>query len=134
MTQEACALSRNPRLWFESADDSLQVVRIAIAQGSKNLAAFELEQAIDKYLQGFLITRGRNPETEPDIAVLADEAQAKEPRFRKFAPFCRKLIPYLEARYPPLLGDKPTFEELHTDAEVTKELGALARELAGGAA
>jgi HEPN domain-containing protein len=131
MAQEADGLSRDPRRWFQSADENLQVVRVAIVQRSKNLAAFQLEQAVDKYLQGLLIPGGSIPAPDPDISELANAAQAKDPRFGKFRSFCRKLAPYLEARYPPLLKNKPTFEELRADVETARELGALARELVG---
>ena len=134
MTKTEHPLSVIPEEWFQLAERTLRSARFCLKEGALEQAAFHAEWTADLYLQAFLVARGREPEFEPDLKQLLDEAEAQDPRFGSFVALCSKLAPHLEATYPPGLAKSVTAEELRADLDAVEKLGSLAQEIVRGTA
>ena len=61
-----------------------------------------MQQAAEKYLKGYLITRGWKLQKTHDLEVLVSEAITHDKYFEQFLDFARMVSAYyLEDRYPP---------------------------------
>ena len=59
------------------------------------------EQAVEKYLKGFLLASGWNLRRIHDLEVLLQEAIARDADFAAFLPSCQRITEYyIETRYP----------------------------------
>jgi len=64
-------------------------------------AAFHLQQSLEKYLKGFLLSRGWKLRRTHDLEVLLNEAAEHEPSLHRFANPCIAITEYyLQDRYP----------------------------------
>lgn len=69
--------------WFEYAGRDLKSARVLMAQeGLEEVAATELQQAVEKYLKGYLIYRGWELEKTHDIEFLLVEAAKYDKRLK----------------------------------------------------
>jgi HEPN domain-containing protein len=64
-------------------------------------AAFHLQQSLEKYLKGFLLSKGWKLRRTHDLEVLLNEAARYEPSLHEFADPCIAITEYyLQDRYP----------------------------------
>ena len=114
------------RNWQERADRDLESARILIASAAPCEAAMQLlEQALEKGLKGFLVSKGWKLKKIHDLEKLLDEAfkygfKADQEQSLELA---RELTAwYMENRYPP--GDIPVVEkkELNKKFEMVRSL------------
>ncbi len=91
-----------PAEWFAQGDLDIQAVEILLAQnGPLEIVAFHLQQAVEKYLKGFLLASGWNLRRIHDLEVLLQEAIARDADFAAFLPSCQRITEYyIETRYP----------------------------------
>lgn len=91
-----------PNDWFAYGDLDLQAAEILLAQdGPLPIAAFHLQQAVEKYLKGFLLSRGWVLRRIHDLELLVQEAIAKDSDFQQFLALCQRITEYyVETRYP----------------------------------
>ncbi len=101
-----------------------------LAQGGLlPVVAFHLQQAIEKYLKGFLLSTGWSLRRIHDLEVLIQEAIERDADFAPFLALCQEITEYyIETRYP--MGVHTPFqrETLETNLETTRELIALIRQ------
>lgn len=72
-----------PQDWMRTADADFRRVSKRLAEGDIEDAAFHLQQAMEKYLKGFLLSKGWKLKKIHDLEALLDDAvrylQALEP-------------------------------------------------------
>jgi len=87
-------------------------------------------QAIEKYLKGFLVFNDIRPPRTHDLDTLLNLASTVEPDFYEpFIDLCEKATRYyLEERYPPGPLAEYSREEIEADLDLTWELGRTIRE------
>lgn len=87
--------------WIEKARKDLDRVPVRLKEGDNEDAAFHLQQAIEKYLKAFLLSKGWQLKKIHDLEALLDEAVKYEPSFEKFREVCEEITGYyLAGRYP----------------------------------
>ena len=88
--------------WFDKAQHDLETVQIILdTSGHPDVAAVLLQQAMEKYLKGFLIGHGWKLVKTHDVKLLLDEAVNYEDQLKEFYDLATLLKGYyLEERYP----------------------------------
>ena len=115
--------------WLQIASDDFQRVPRRLAEGDSADAAFHLQQALEKYIKGFLLSKGWKLERIHDLRALLEEASRYEPGLKKFRRLCAEVTAYyIQERYP-FFGARPSCEEVETNLEHAQELVGLIEEL-----
>ena len=118
-----------PGEWFAQGDLDVQAAEVLLAQsGPLAVVAFHLQQAIEKYLKGFLLSTGWSLRRIHDLEILLQQAIAHDTDFAPFLAACQRITEYyIEARYP--IGVTTLFQRsaLQTDLDTTRDLIALIR-------
>lgn len=118
--------------WFKRADDDLLYAKAGFREtGITEDACFFAQQIVEKYLKGFLISQGIEPEKTHKLVDLLNECIKIDERFRKLTDICKTLTKYyFETRYPP---DTPpgvyTKEEAKQALEQAEEVIQFIRSL-----
>lgn len=109
--------------WFRKADADLRTVEILLAQGGDTeIAAMHIQQAMEKYLKGYLLAKGWKLRKTHDLPELLDEAMRYSPKLDKFRSLCEEAtVFYFEARYP-FFKEGPTPQEVNEFLMQTKEM------------
>ena len=91
------------REWFEREMHDFESARLIFAQeGYYDEIMFLLQQAMERYLKGYLIHNGWELKKIHDIETLLTETMEFDKSFEKFLDIGRKLtVFYYENRYPP---------------------------------
>lgn len=122
--------SDEPASWFRIAEDDLSAARILLSQdGPTAISAFHLQQAVEKALKGFLISRGWGLRRLHDLDLLLTEALRHEPTLERYSDLCEELDGfYVGERYPDV-GAPPIAEEILVEraTEVEAMLDELSR-------
>lgn len=86
------------------AEGDLQTARIGLAGGAPGRSvAVLIQQAVERYLKGYLIYRGWELQKTHDLRALIDDACDYDPSFAEFLELARVLTgAYLQERYPPV--------------------------------
>lgn len=103
-----------PGDWFRIAGEDLERVAKRLQERDVDDAAFRLQQAIEKCLKGYLLSRGWQLKRTHDVEVLLDAAVRYDRGLERYRPLCRQVTGYyIVERYP-------TFEEGPSIGEVRK--------------
>lgn len=89
--------------WFERAKHDIEGAKLLFKEGHfTDTIAHLIQEAVEKYLKGFLIFYGWKLEKTHDIEKLITEATQYSPAFQKYLDFARRVTAYyIEDRYPP---------------------------------
>lgn len=119
--------------WFARGDDDLNMVRIAFpAGGPTATSAFLLQQAAEKYLKGYLVSKGWRLRKTHSLTALIEVAAKYEASFSDYADLAHLLTAfYVESRYPGQTGTRYSREEIARILEQTEKLIAVIREKTG---
>ncbi len=112
-----------PTDWFKKAGSDIRTVEILIAQkGDTEIAAMHIQQAIEKYIKGYLLAKGWKLKKTHDLPELLDEAVKYSSLLEKFRDLCEEAtVFYFEARYP-FFKEGPTVEEVSEFLMQAKEM------------
>ena len=117
--------SRDPSEWFRKGQEDLDRVPRRLQEGDCEDAAFHMQQALEKYLKGFLIARGWQLRRTHNLSLLLDEAVIFLPALEECRPLCQEVSAfYVEERYP-LSTQAPSRSELERLFEQAKRLVEL---------
>lgn len=87
--------------WFDIADKDFSRVSARLTEGDMEDAAFHLQQALEKGLNGFLLARGWQLKRIHDLELLLDDAVNFDSLLESFRPICQQVSDYyLLERYP----------------------------------
>lgn len=91
-----------PADWYAQGNLDIRTTEILLTQdGLLPIAAFHLQQAVEKYLKGFLLFKGRSPRRIHDLEILIQEVISLDEDFSSFLPACQRITEYyIETRYP----------------------------------
>ena len=91
-----------PHDWLSKAEADMQTTEILLAHaGDMGIAAMHVQQAVEKFLKGYLLSRGWTLERIHDLPVLLDEAVKHTPELEAFRTLCEEVtVFYFVARYP----------------------------------
>lgn len=101
-----------PQDWFRIAAQDLERVRKRLAEKDVEDAAFRLQQAIEKFLKGYLLSKGWRLKRVHDVEALLSDAVRYDRRLERYRILCQQVAGYyLVERYP-------TFEEGPSSVDV----------------
>ena len=109
--------------WFGKGESDIKSAEILLSANRLDTASFHIQQAIEKFLKGFLLHKGWVLKRTHDLVDLLNEAILYEPLFEKFRELCFKATEYyVEDRYPFLILSKLTKSELKNSLKETQDL------------
>lgn len=92
----------NPQHWFLLAEERLRSAEVLYAGVGPTYAVIELlQEALERYIKGFLISKGWILQRVHDLAFLNDEAKKFDGRFEKFDDLCERLTEQFWAQHYP---------------------------------
>jgi HEPN domain-containing protein len=104
-----------PKDWFRKAEEDLKGAEILLRTESLGIAGFLLQQAAEKYLKGFLLSKGWQLKRIHDLVDLLNEAVTYDKSFDMYRSTCQQITEYYtEERYPFLDTSELTREEIET--------------------
>jgi len=109
--------SRYPKDWFRIGDKELYRAKNLLKLKDLEGAGFNIQQAVEKYLKGYLLSTGWKLRRIHHLETLLNEVIRYDPSFEEYRAACQKITQYyVEERYP--LGGS---SEL-TEDEIRKSL------------
>jgi len=108
----------NPHHWFFLAAERLESAdALSEARGACYSAVELLQEAVERYLKGFLIGTGWPLRKIHNLSTILDAAVERDSRFKSFADLCEKLTAQYWAQHYPG-GD---LEDVGSDYEVLRQ-------------
>lgn len=119
--------SKLPDDWFAKAEKDLHRVDILLAADDIEGAGFHLQQAAEKYLKGFLLSKNWPLKRIHDLEVLLNEAMNYNAQFQDYLDTCIMVREfYVEERYPFITESlPPERQELEAAIQAIHEMIAL---------
>ena len=89
--------------WLERGRRDLETAKILFSSSDYfEIILFHIHQAVEKFIKGFLISRGWMLQKIHDLEILITEVIKFDDSFKEYLDFGRKLTGfYFEERYPP---------------------------------
>ncbi|MEW6606358.1 MAG: HEPN domain-containing protein [bacterium] len=109
--------------WCKKAEHDIEAVKILIEKGGpSDVAGVLLQQGVEKYLKGYLISKGWKLRKIHDLKVLLDEATKYDPLFSQYYDLFDVLTQYyFEEKYP--FGEiEASLEDIENGFEDIQEL------------
>ena len=102
-----------PQDWFRLAARDFKRVEHLLNVDDPEGAGYHLQQAVEKYLKGFLLSKGWKLKRIHDLEVLLNDALKFEKAFEKYRSLCQKITGYyIIDRYPLPAAPMLTKEEV----------------------
>jgi HEPN domain-containing protein len=115
--------SRYPDDWFKIADKDLKRAKYLLDGEDLEGAGFNIQQAVEKYLKGYLVSKGWELRRIHNLEVLLNEVIRYEPSFEEFDYDCRKITQYyVEERYPFMIFSELTEDEIRYSLTIAEKL------------
>ena len=127
-------LKKQAQEWFERGSHDVEAAEsLYEAHGHTDVIAYLVQQAAEKHLKGYLVSRGESPPRIHELdALLKLVAKSAPDLYEPFIEFCERATKYyLDDRYPPGLPPDYTPEEIKADLDAARELLQIVREKAG---
>ena len=115
--------SRYPADWLRIAELDLVRVSRNLRDEDPIAAGFFLQQALEKFIKGFLLKHGWNLRRIHDLEDLLEEAFTYDGTLAQFMPLCRRVTSYYVLdRYRFLSDSGPSQEEVEEQVAEAKRL------------
>ena len=109
--------------WLRIAERDLGRVGRCLRDEDPEAAGFFLQQALEKFLKGFLLSKGWQLRRVHDLEALLDDARDYDNELESFRPLCRRVTDYYVVERYPLLGvTGPTEEGVRGSLEAVRPL------------
>ncbi len=111
------------REWFKKGDEDLTAAEALLRANNFGTASFHIQQALEKYLKGYLLSKDWRLRRIHDLEELLDTAVKKNPSLEKYRSLCRTATEYyVEERYPFDGSSKLNKSELEGIISQTKKI------------
>ena len=125
--------SRCPGDWFRIGDKELKRARNLLSLEDMEGAGFNIQQAIEKYLKGYLLSQGWELRRIHNLDTLLSEATVHDPSFEDFRAPCQTITHYyLIERYPLAVSWELTTEEIGKSLAIAERIIRKIKELVEG--
>jgi HEPN domain-containing protein len=125
--------SRCPEDWFSIGDKELKRAQNLLSLEDLEGAGFNIQQAIEKYLKGYILSHGWELRRIHNLDVLLNEATAHDPCFEDFRSQCQTITHYyLIERYPLAVSWELTKEEIGESLSIAERIIRKVKELVEG--
>ena len=122
-----------PQDWFAKAQQDVRTVEILLREeGDAEVAGFHLQQAVEKYLKGYLLSQGWELQRIHNLEVLLNEAIRFEPELERFRDLCEEATDlYTLERYPFFVSPGITLEGISRLLPLLRQLMEQIKEIVG---
>lgn len=115
--------SSYPKDWFAKADNDLRAAEVLFKAKNLESASFHVQQVIEKYLKGYLLSKGWKLRRIHELDELLDEVVGYNPNFERFRSLCEVATEYyIEDRYPFMIFSQLSDHEIKNAINETREL------------
>ena len=114
--------SRYPQDWIAIARGDLKRVAKRLAEGDVDDAAFRLQQAVEKHLKGYLLSKGWTLRRIHDVEELLNDATRYDPRLERYRALCQRVTGYYVVERYPMFEEGPSLAEVRRAYAETKRL------------
>jgi len=112
-----------PTDWLRIAEKDLQRAEHLLEIDDAEAAGFYLQQAVEKFLKAFLLSKGWKLERIHDLEALPNDALAYDPSLDEFRSACQKITAfYFVERYPFVTGTDLTEDDVRSSREQVQPL------------
>lgn len=110
--------------WFEKGDHDIETAELLYEEkGHTDVIAYHIQQAIEKYLKGYLVYHGKKYPKIHELDSLLNFISKFDDSFGDFIEICEKASKYyIEERYPPGPLTSYTYEEIKADLDSARNL------------
>lgn len=123
--------SRYPKDWFRIGDKELKRAKNLLNLGDLEGAGFNLQQTVEKYLKGYLLSKGWELRRIHNLETLLDEAIKYDFSFEEFRASCQKITQYyVEDRYPFMVTSELSKDEIRESLTAAENIIAKIKGLA----
>ena len=118
------AFRKQAQEWFERGSHDIETAQLLYDErGYADSIAYHIQQAIEKYLKGYLVLHGKKPPRIHELDTLLNHIGAFDGDFDGFFDICEKASRYyIEDRYPPGPVLEYEYDEIKADSEYAWEL------------
>jgi len=107
-----------PADWLRIAEKDLGRVERLLSIQDPEAAGFYLQQAVEKFLKAFLLSKGWQLARMHDLEALLNQALTYDPSVELFRPACQKITGfYMIERYPFIIEATVTEEDVRQSWE-----------------
>lgn len=123
-----------PSEWFAKGEEDIRAAELLLAHGGPlGIAAFLVQQAVEKYLKGYLLSTGWAFKRIHDLETLIEKASDHDEEFAIFLDVCQRITEYyIEGRYPIGLSSALTYDEIAASLDDARQLVTLVQKKLGG--
>ena len=101
--------SNYPEDWFRIGQKDLKRAELLFNAGDYKGAGFHVQQAIEKYVKGFLLSKGWKLRKIHDLEAILNDVVVYESSLEKYRTEFQKITEfYIEDRYPFIVSSKLT--------------------------
>lgn len=112
-----------PADWIRIAEKDLGRVEHLLNVQDAEAAGFFLQQAVEKFLKAFLLSRGWKLERIHDLETLLNAALVHDPSLDSFRSVCQKITGfYFVERYPFVIGAGITEDDVRSSSSQVEKL------------
>jgi len=117
--------------WFERGDREIETAQLLYnGEGYADAIAYHIEQAVEKYLKGYLVLKGQKSPWGHEVdSLLSLVGKFEADLYPQFIELCEKVTRfYIEDRYPPGPPAEYSREEIKADLDSAWQLVKLIRQ------
>ena len=115
--------------WIAAADRDWNRVLLLLQHDDAEGAAFHLQQSLEKYFKGFLLSKNWTLKKIHDLEILLDDAIQFDSRLESFRSLCERISNYyFSQRYPPLLDLGFSAEDVKQEVQAAEALRDILRQ------
>lgn len=112
-----------PEDWFKIGAKELRRAENLLNLGDLEGAGFNIQQAVEKYLKGYLLLKGWKLRRIHELETLLNDVIDYEPSFEEFRQECLKITDYyVEDRYPFTVASELSEEEVRNSLQAAKRM------------
>ena len=112
-----------PDDWFRIGKKDLTRAKILLNAEDYEGAGFHIQQAVEKYVKGFLLSKGWKLRRIHELETILNDVVMYEPSFERFRTEFQKITEfYIEERYPLMVSSELTKEEVNKSFEAALEI------------
>lgn len=117
-----------PDDWLKIAEKDLKRVDSLINIKDSEAAGFFLQQAVEKFLKAFLLSKGWKLDRIHDLEALLNAALIYDPSLESYRDVCQRITGfYMVERYPLIVETGLTLEDVNKSLTEVKELIKILR-------
>ena len=112
-----------PEDWFRIGAKEINRAETLLGSGDLEGAGFNIQQSLEKYLKGYLLSKGWKLRRIHRLDIILNDVIAYEPSFEEFRKECLKITEYyIEERYPATVSSNLTEEEVKNSLYIARKI------------